>query len=655
MLASRFIASLPMLLALIGVAESIPGQRQYIERIADLLVDEDGDFLADRIGTSATVSGAVTASPYPARRGRELRIYLQDASAGIRCIATDKELLTDIKPGDQVIVDGTIEQYRGMEHLHVRSIECTGEGLVPAPITAKAGTLQSKRLLGRLVTVTAKLHPPILSAAATLEDDTGLIELYMPRSFENDQDMLRILAAGGMCQVVGYSEQNDSTMPYDAGYRLRLRSPKDIVVIPPQSYVTVTIIAAVLLLGGLGFVAVRRNPKEDPVTGHVALTPHDRVQGQKMEALGTLAGGIAHEFNNYLAAIQGYAELAQCNLEQDTETRKYLDEVLATNALAKELVDKILKFGRKADPGFENIDIAEVIGESLELLRAALPANVELKSEIDPYAGIVRAAGNQLHQVLLNLAANSADAMRKGGGTLRITVDRLQVDASQAAKLKLGAAGPFARIVVRDSGPGMDEETLQRMYDPFFTTKDVGAGTGLGLSIVHGILAAHNAGVLVSSKIGSGTTFEIFLPISTAPTPTIAEPTTAGAVPTGSERVLLVDDTERLAELGRKHLQALGYEVLIATSGAQALEVFASADPPIEAVVTDYRMPGLTGLELTEKLKQIRPEIAVLMMTGYGQLLDPAEAHAVGIHEVLNKPYARADLARALRRALADD
>jgi len=650
--ALRISARLLWLFVLGGTAGAVTGQRGHIERIADLLVDADGDFFADRMGEAATVRGVVTASPYPARRGRELRIYLQDASAGIRCIATKHELLTDIEPGDRVVVDGTIEHYRGMEQLHLRSIERVDEGAVPEPLATDVGSLETERLLGRLVTVTARLYPPVLSAQAVLEDETGTVELYLPNRFLDDADMIRMLSSGGMFQVVGYSEQNDATAPYDAGYRLRLRSPQDLVLIPPVPYAAIAIVAAFLVLGLLTFLSFRRGRRAGRAAGQVALTPIDRVHGQKMEALGTLAGGIAHEFNNYLAAIQGYTELAQGNVEEDSETREFLDEVLATNALAKELVDKILEFGRKTEPGFENVDIAEVVVDSLELLRAALPANVDLKSEIDPYTGIVRAAANQVHQVLLNLAANSADAMRQGGGTLCIVVDRVEIDSSQAAKLDLQCPGPCARIAVKDSGPGMDEETLQRMYDPFFTTKEVGAGTGLGLSIVHGILAAHHAGVLVSSEVDSGTVFEIFLPIAAEGATISPEPITRRGMPDGSEHILLVDDTERLAELGRRHLQALGYDVRIATTGKRALEEFESADPPIDAVVTDYRMPGLSGLELTEKLKQIRPELAVLMMTGYGQLLTPEKAAAAGVSEILKKPYARGELARALRRTL---
>ena len=248
MSAFRVAASVPLLLVLSGVAGAVTGQHAHIERIADLLVDTDGDFLADRIGEAASARGVVTASPYPARRGRELRIYLQDVSAGIRCIATERALLTGIEPGDRVVVDGTIGHYRGMEQLHLRSIERTDEGRIPEPLATDVGSLRTERLLGRLVTVTAKLSPPVLSAAAMLEDETGTVELYLPGRFLDDPDMIRKLTRGGTYQVVGYSEQNDSTEPYDAGYRLRLRSPQDLVPIPPFPYSTIASVAAILML-----------------------------------------------------------------------------------------------------------------------------------------------------------------------------------------------------------------------------------------------------------------------------------------------------------------------------------------------------------------------------------------------------------------------
>ena len=642
---------LSLALACSGALTSAHAQ-QPAEPIADLLVDADEDFLVDRLDQRARIRGVVTAAPYTARRDREVRIYVEDASAGIRCIATDHGILAGIRPGDLVTAAGVIEHYRGMEQLHLKSLERVGQRAVPDPMEANVGAVAAEPLLGRLVTITAQLTPPVLDACAKLVDATGTVELYLPGRFLDDPQLIQKLSKGGGCTVIGYAEQNDATSPYDSGYRLRLRSPQDLTLTQPTP-VTAIVVAATTLLFGAGMIILfLRRRRAMPQTPPASPATVDRVQGQKMEALGTLAGGIAHEFNNYLAAIRGYTELASADLESTSETRKYLDEVLATSDKAKELIDKILKFGRKTEPTMEVVDIADVVAESLSLIRAAVPANVELESRIDPFAGAVRAATNQLHQVMLNLASNSVDAMRGPGGTVRVEVDRVRVDEDLAAELQLAASGYCARIAVTDNGPGMDEKTLARMYDPFFTTKDVGLGTGLGLSIVHSILAAHQAGTRVTSKVNAGTAFEIFLPVTSADESALPKPAGTPDAPSGSKRVLIVDDTESLARLGRRQLKALGYDAQIATSGAQALEDFAAADPPIDAVVTDYRMPGISGLELAERLQQLQPGLAVLMVTGYGHLLSEEQAAAAGVREVIKKPYARDDLGRALRAAL---
>ncbi|MEC9047056.1 MAG: ATP-binding protein [Planctomycetota bacterium] len=660
MLFHQPLARLSLALALAWTPASLVGQTPTHEPIAALLVDANDDFLADRLGQSACAQGIVTAAPYAARRDRELRIYLQDDSAGIRCIATDHQLLASVEPGDLLAVAGVLEHYRGMEQLHVESVERIRRVDVPDPVEADVAAVASERMLGQLVTVTAQIAPPVLSTSPILQDESGATELYMPRRFLDDPALIQRLAAGGTCTVIGYAEQNDASAPYDAGYRLRLRSPQDLQLAPSSWVESLLAIALASFAGAVVVLLSARRFRAKRGAPRTWAEPIDRIQGQKMEALGTLAGGIAHEFNNYLAAIRGYTELASASLEGDREAQEHLAEVLTTSDKAKELADKILTFSRKEEAALADADVADVVREGLSLIRATLPASVELQSEIDPYAGVVQASPNQLHQVLLNLASNAVDAMRQSGGVLRVQVDRVMIEADQAATLGLAAAGCCARITVADDGPGMDAATLERMYEPFFTTKDIGVGTGLGLSIVHNILKHHGAGIRVTSAAKTGTRFEIFLraseecqgPEAPSEAPINAHSTAPTSTPSEAKRVLFVDDTENLARLGRRQLAALGYDAQIATDGAQALEKFANASPPIDAVVTDYRMPGISGLELAEKLQQLRPGIAVLMVTGYGHFLTPEQVAAAGVHKVIKKPYARDDLGRALRSAL---
>ncbi|HET8538764.1 MAG TPA: PAS domain S-box protein [Anaeromyxobacter sp.] len=398
-------------------------------------------------------------------------------------------------------------------------------------------------------------------------------------------------------------------------------------------------------------VAVVRDltERERAETERAALEERLR-QSEKLEALGTLAGGVAHDFNNVLAAILGHADTLASELPPGARGREDAEQIATAARRAKGVVQQILAFARRRPTEARPVDVAAAIREELPLVRAAMPAHVEIAQRLDPDAGAVRADPTHLHQILLNLSANARDAMQERGGRLAIEVSRAEIPGAGGAPPGL-AAGRYVRLAVRDTGVGMDAATRARAFEPYFTTKPVGAGSGLGLAVVHGTAVSLGGAVSLESEPGRGTSVTVWLPRLEGCAG--AQGCGAAAARAGNGCVLLVDDDPPVARAIARMLESLGYEVAICGDGASALERFRSDPQRFDAVITDQTLPGLCGDQLTPALLALRPELPVVICTGFSERLDEERARALGARALLMKPLDRAQLADALRAALA--
>ncbi|MET0535378.1 MAG: CHASE domain-containing protein [Steroidobacter sp.] len=373
------------------------------------------------------------------------------------------------------------------------------------------------------------------------------------------------------------------------------------------------------------------------------------MQASKLEAMGTLAGGIAHDFNNILGAILGYGELAQNEVQQGSSLRRYVDSVMSAGQRAKSLVARILAFSRSGLGQRLPVHVQSVVAEALDLLSASLPDDVRLERELAADDAAVIGDPTQIHQVVLNLGTNAIHAM-KNGGVLGVRLDMATVDVPVTLVTGTIDRGEYVRLAVSDTGLGIEPGLRDRIFDPFFTTKGVGVGTGLGLSLVHGIAADLGGGVDVQSELGRGTTFEVYLPCSGRVSHTDPE---REALPLGhGETVMLVDDEEVLVRLGEEMIARLGYEPVGYTSPADALEAFRANPRRFDIVLSDETMPGMTGSQLAERIRELRHDVPILLMSGYATATLATRAAAAGVAEVLNKPLVARDIARSLEVAL---
>ena len=373
------------------------------------------------------------------------------------------------------------------------------------------------------------------------------------------------------------------------------------------------------------------------------------LQSQKMEAIGTLAGGIAHDFNNILAAIIGYSEMTKGKLQQ-MELHRYLEHILLASHRAKDLVAQILTFSRHADKELKPVNIKALTGEALKLLRATLPSTIEIRPEIDKRVGDILADPTQLHQVLINLCTNASHAMRERGGVLDVSLDNVEITPDSSLIHPDLNPGLYVKLIVRDTGTGISPAIIDRIFDPFFTTKEKGEGTGLGLSVVYGIAQKYGGTVIVHSNPGEGSTFHVYLPGIEHSAELKAEP--VDFIPGGSERILIVDDEELLVGMSREMLEGIGYRITATTSSVNALEMFLSRPERFDLVISDMTMPGMTGKELAKEFLKIRPDIPIILCTGFSDLMTEEDAKSLGIREFLMKPISIRELTRVVRKAL---
>lgn len=392
------------------------------------------------------------------------------------------------------------------------------------------------------------------------------------------------------------------------------------------------------------FVTVKRDMTEESrLEGQL-------IQSQKMEAIGTLAGGIAHDFNNILSAILGYAELAMYELPEGSRSQEDVTEIIQAGNRARDLVRQILTFSRKTEQEFKPINIKPLINEALKFLRASLPSTIEIRPDIRSESADVMCNPTQIQQVLMNLCTNAAQAMKDTGGNMFVSLCGVTLNQREADKHPDLHPGRYICLTVNDTGPGIEPDIIDRIFDPYFTTKDKGEGTGLGLSVVHGIVKTLNGALDVESNPGQGTTFNIYFPRAEIQTESAADK--SKALPTGSEKILLVDDEKTLAKMGRLMLERLGYDVTTCTSSREALETFQARPQDFDLVISDKTMPEMTGFDLAVQLKIARADIPVIVCTGYSEDTEVERAAGLGINRLLMKPLSLDDLANALREVL---
>ncbi|MDP2137416.1 MAG: PAS domain-containing protein, partial [Candidatus Didemnitutus sp.] len=374
-------------------------------------------------------------------------------------------------------------------------------------------------------------------------------------------------------------------------------------------------------------------------------------QAQKMETLGTLAGGIAHDFNNLLTGILGYQDLALDTLPEEDPARAYLSASREASLRARELVDQILTFSRQADNEKMPVNLAQIIEDARRFLRATVPATIRIEVDTTAECGSVLADATQIHQVLLNLGSNAAHAMGVTGGTMRMKLTQVELDAEQASALNEIEPGSYARLDFSDNGHGMDEDTRKRIFDPFFTTKEVGQGTGLGLSVVHGIIQAHRGTVVLESTLGAGSTFSLYFAIADV---TASEPVFPPTYcPRGNgELIAIVDDEDIVRSFAQMALEKNGYRVASFDSPAQCLEVLRRNAGDYRVLLTDQTMPVMKGIELATEIRTFAPNLPVVVMSGYFSRISPEMLAAIGHISLLSKPFTNDELARVVARAM---
>lgn len=372
---------------------------------------------------------------------------------------------------------------------------------------------------------------------------------------------------------------------------------------------------------------------------------------QKMEAIGTLAGGIAHDFNNILAIITGYAQMAQSELPPKSQPSEDLDKVLQAASRATELVKQILTFSRQDDFETKPVHVQFILKEVMKLLKASFPATITIQDVVDMTCPPILADPSQIHQVIMNLCTNARHAMRENGGVLSVSLSRQdQLPPGFHPKSNQPSSGPFLFLRVADTGHGIDEETLNRIFEPFFTTKSVSEGTGLGLSVVHGIVNTLGGDILVISEKDHGTEFQIIFPALMEDS--VTESPHSGTLPRGDEHILLIDDETELATLLQRSLIDLGYQVTAHTDSRAALDAFLANPNSFDLIVTDMTMPGMTGKELAVEIMALRPEIPIIMCTGFSETIDRDQALILGIREYVMKPVVKQELAWIIRKVL---
>ncbi|QEN06548.1 response regulator [Oceanispirochaeta crateris] len=373
-------------------------------------------------------------------------------------------------------------------------------------------------------------------------------------------------------------------------------------------------------------------------------------QSQKMEAVGTLAGGIAHDFNNILTAILGYADLTLLDLSNESRVRYQIEQIMKAGFRARDLVKQILYYSRKDSSQCQSVYVFEIIQEDLKLIRASIPSTIRIEEDLDPQCGNTLADPTQIHQIMMNLCTNAAQAMDEKGGVLTVRLSTAYLSETELKDDPSLTAGPYILLQIEDNGTGIKNRDIHKIFDPYFTTKEVGKGSGMGLAVVAGILKNINAGIRLDSSFGTGTSIKIYFPrVESHP----IEPKQEDSVPIGgSEKILIVDDEDSILEITRRSLEGLGYEVTARKKSVEALELFASSPNDFDLIITDQTMPDLTGENLALEALKIRPEIPIVLCTGYSSHMNKEKALSIGLKGFIMKPYDMKEFLGSIRDIL---
>lgn len=369
-------------------------------------------------------------------------------------------------------------------------------------------------------------------------------------------------------------------------------------------------------------------------------------QAQKMEAIGTLAGGIAHDFNNILFPILGYSEMLMNDAPDNSDLKRDLSMIFNGTKRARDLVKQILAFSRQREYDLKPIKVHLVVKEALKLIRSSIPATIDIMQNIID-CELVMADYTQIHQVAMNLLTNAYHAMEKKGGKLKVTLKEVDLRADD---LKGMPPGTYVRLTVSDTGIGMDQSTIDRIFDPYFTTKKEGKGTGLGLAVVHGIIKSHGGHISVYSEPGKGSEFHVYLPVIKAQQET--KQIEIQPIKKSNERILVVDDEKMIVKIQQKMLKRLGYDVTVRTSSVEALKAFQANPDNFDLIITDMTMPNMTGDQLAQKIMEIRTNIPIILCSGFSEKMSNEKAKSLGIKEFLMKPVLIKDLSITIRRVL---
>ena len=377
-------------------------------------------------------------------------------------------------------------------------------------------------------------------------------------------------------------------------------------------------------------------------------------QARKMEAIGVLAGGIAHDFNNILGIILGNAELAINDISKWSPAAHNLEEIRTASLRARDVIRQLLSFSRKTELQKRPVSMISMIKESLTLMRASIPANITIEQDISEDSGAIVADPTQIQQVIINLCTNAAHAMEGAGGILHISAARIQINGSNIDGYPdVEPGGPNLQLVVKDTGSGMPPDVKRRIFDPYFTTREVGKGSGMGLAVVHGIVQNHGGAIAIDSEPGQGSTFKILFPAA-EPDCLIEAPEPNPVITGGSERILLVDDETALLEMTRFFLERHGYDVKSTTDPADALDLFVTNPDDFDLVITDMAMPNINGVELSQKIILIQPDMPVILCSGYSDAINAEQAIEMGIRSYVEKPVKLSVLEERIRQVLDD-
>ena len=373
-------------------------------------------------------------------------------------------------------------------------------------------------------------------------------------------------------------------------------------------------------------------------------------QAQKLESIGTLAGGIAHDFNNVLSPILIHSEMATMELAPDSPVQHNLKEIFKAGERARDMVKQILAFGRQKQQEKIAVKMGSILKEVLKLLRSTIPTTIDIRHTIDAEVDTIFADPTQIHQIIMNLCTNAFHAMREKGGVLEIKLDDLYLDLKAVSQFTDLNPGSYLRLTVADTGHGIAPAIIDNIFDPYFTTKDVGEGTGMGLSVAHGIVTSHGGDIKVESEPGKGTTFQILLPKFETDTSPVAQPSVQ--LLRGTERVLFVDDERTAVDAFQPMLESLGYNVTARTSSIEALEAFRNNPDAFDLVISDMTMPNMTGKDLAKALMSIRSDIPIILCTGFSEQIDENEAREMGISAFVMKPIVMKEMAHRIREVL---